>query len=299
MADEFGCSSTLLPLLSECRALLDPLLDMGDGTRDGKAGQLDTLQAQCLAIPVPDVLSKLGAENCSAAMLNDVGRTEVGSGPCVDTRDNCDGLVAAGMQCKDATMISDCRATCSLCDKHRRAQITTSCALKTFDEEAAAVNAACCDDAGCTGVPTACDAKCAVVFDSFFERCSSILGLQIPADQMAQYTGLYTTCSQQLPIQPLLTALFACQGESASSPSPPAGGSGASGGRWELRSTDSYCQNTPAREYQAGSVDSMTTAAECMAAVAQAVEDGQCHRASILNQAHTPPVGACEYEAFD
>jgi hypothetical protein len=55
-----------------------------------------------------------------------------------------------------------------------------------------------------------CKVKCAVVFDSFYERCSNNLGLQIPADQMQQYTGLFHTCSTQLPIEPLLTTLIAC-----------------------------------------------------------------------------------------
>ena len=49
------CSSTLRPLLDECRALLDVLPDMDDGLRDGVVGQLDTLHAQCLAIAEPDV----------------------------------------------------------------------------------------------------------------------------------------------------------------------------------------------------------------------------------------------------
>ena len=53
------CSSTLFPLLDDCRPLLDVLLDMDDGTRDGVAGQLDDLHDQCLAIPEQDVLARL------------------------------------------------------------------------------------------------------------------------------------------------------------------------------------------------------------------------------------------------
>ena len=54
-----ACSSVLLPLLDECRPLLDVLLDTDDGVRDGIAGQLDTLRTQCRAIPSGDVLAEL------------------------------------------------------------------------------------------------------------------------------------------------------------------------------------------------------------------------------------------------
>ena len=219
------CAEDLLPLMNSCRPYLDALLDMDDGVRDGVAGQLDSLKDQCLALPISDVLGQLGAlkdaGTCPDAVLNDVARTEVGTAVCGDTRDTCGALLAAGMRCKDATMTTDCQATCDLCeDGHRRAQIHTTCPLKNFDTDAAAVNTACCDDDGCTGVPTVCDAKCAIVFDSFYDRCSTILGLQIPPDQMQAYTQLYTTCSTRLPIEPLLEALVACN-EAPPTPAPP------------------------------------------------------------------------------
>ena len=106
-----------------------------------------------------------------------------------------------------------CRATCGACvddgGGKRRAQITSSCPLSNFDAKATEVNQACCDDASCNGVPTACDAKCAIVFDEFFEDCSTILGLQM-SDHMAGFTSLHTTCSQQLPVEPLLRAVVDC-----------------------------------------------------------------------------------------
>ena len=175
----------LLPLLDTCRPLLDALLDMGDGARDGVATQLDTLHDQCRAIPESDVLVELStmhdAGTCPDSVLNNVARTDV-TDTCADARDGCDALLGAGLRCKDATMQTDCRQTCSLCDAHRRAQIAATCQLANFDAEAAGVNTACCDDAGCTGVPDACDAKCAIAFNDFYDRCSNILALQIPAE---------------------------------------------------------------------------------------------------------------------
>ena len=183
--------------------------------QDGVAGQLDTLHDQCLVIPEADVLTELAslqaAGTCPDLLLNNVARTDVSDVPCDDARDGCSALLTAGLSCKDSTMISDCRQTCGLCDGHRRAQIMAACVLKDFDDEATAVNAACCDDAGCTGVPTVCDAKCAIPFNDFFERCQNILELQIAAEQMAQYTQLYRTCSQDLPVEPLLRAVIACR----------------------------------------------------------------------------------------
>jgi hypothetical protein len=188
------CATTLLPLLDDCRPTLDIMLDMDDGTRDGVAAQLDDLRAQCLAIPPAEVLAELktmhDAGTCPDELLNDVARTQVGAAPCADINKHCEILVAGGLACEGLEMSTDCSFTCGTCNDgggKRRAQITSSCPLKDFDTQAAAVNDACCDDADCDGVPTVCDAKCAVVFDEFFDRCSSILRLQM-ADQMPGFT---------------------------------------------------------------------------------------------------------------
>ena len=160
------CATTLLPLLDECRPTLDIMLDMDDGARDGVARQLDTLHEQCLAIPPGDVLGELKAMNdagtCSDEELDGVARTDVVAAPCVDTNKHCDLLVAGGLACGGPEMSTDCKATCGTCADgggKRRAQIASSCPLKDFDDQATAVNAACCDDAECQGVPTTCDAK--------------------------------------------------------------------------------------------------------------------------------------------
>ena len=70
------------------------------------------------------------------------------------------------------------------------------------------------------GVPTTCDAKCALAFNDFFDRCSVILSSQVPASSMAGFQRLHATCSSGLPIEQLLTAGSACvaanEGSSAS-----------------------------------------------------------------------------------
>ena len=212
-----ACSSALLPLLDECRTVLDIMLDIGDGVRDGVAGQLDVLKAQCLDMPPALVLGELkemhDAGRCSDAMLNNVARTDVATASCVDTNKHCDALLGAGYTCSDSdgalpSVGRVCQETCGTCGQggHRRAQ-DGLCADKRFHDEADAVNTACCDYEGCTGVPTTCDAKCAIAFNGFFDRCAATLeglGLQWP-----QYRALHVTCAT-LPVEPLLRAVIAC-----------------------------------------------------------------------------------------
>ena len=208
------CSSVLLPLLDECRPLLDVLLDMDDGTRDGVAGQLDTLHVQCLAIPELDVLARLKemkqAGTCSNEVLNGVAQTEVVAAPCADSGTvQCAALVLAGLDCKDTTMWNNCKATCGLCDGHRRAQlIQQRCSDAQFTAGAQAVDTACCDDSACQGAPTTCDAKCAIAYNDFFDQCNAKLAQSDIV--MSEYTDLHNTCATQLPVEPLLRAVIAC-----------------------------------------------------------------------------------------
>ena len=208
-----ACATVLLPLLDECRPWLDPLLDLADGVEDGVAARLDWTHDACLEIQPSDVLAQLKTMNdagtCPESMLNNVALTDV-TDTCEDARDGCDALLGAGLQCKDATMQTDCRMTCGLCDGHRRAQIVAACSPKDFQDDAATVNDACCDDAACNGVPTVCDAKCAIIYDDFYERCSRQLQNSIDPAQMRAWTALHATCSTQLPVEPLLRAVIAC-----------------------------------------------------------------------------------------
>eukprot|EP01045_Picozoa_sp_COSAG04_P039863 COSAG04_NODE_11380_length_712_cov_1.265905_1_plen_198_part_10 len=83
------------------------------------------------------------------------------------------------------------------------------CKDSDFTEGVEAVDTACCDYDGCSGVPTTCDAKCAVVYNDFFDQCSSKLQKD-DLGQMQAYTNLYSTCSG-LPTEPLLRAVIDCQ----------------------------------------------------------------------------------------
>eukprot|EP01046_Picozoa_sp_COSAG06_P059652 COSAG06_NODE_12411_length_1385_cov_1.534992_3_plen_69_part_01 len=67
------------------------------------------------------------------------------------------------------------------------------CDLQLFARDAELVDTSCCDDGvSCSGgVPTTCDAKCALRFLPFFDRCSAVLRTQTDAVSMASYQRLY------------------------------------------------------------------------------------------------------------
>ena len=122
------CSSALLPLLDNCRPVLNAMLDMDDGVEDGIAGVLDDIEDQCLAIPSSEVLDELkemhDAHSCSTKALNGVAQTEVVAAACADSGHlECATLMIAGLTCSSRDMVTNCRDTCNLCDRHRRAQI--------------------------------------------------------------------------------------------------------------------------------------------------------------------------------
>ena len=86
--------------------------------------------------------------------------------------------------------------------------------MKAFSTGAKLVTAACCDTVGgkstCrAGVPSECDARCGVVYNSFYTQCSKMLKLYAPAE-FNVYTRLKTTCEEDLPIRPLLQLLQHC-----------------------------------------------------------------------------------------
>ena len=94
------------------------------------------------------------------------------------------------------------------------------CDLQFFSDDAQLVDQQCCDDGvSCgSGVPTKCDAKCALAYIPFFDRCSAILATQVQTQAMSSYQRLYTTCATGLEVEPLLRAAAAC---SAPPPAPP------------------------------------------------------------------------------
>eukprot|EP01044_Picomonas_judraskeda_P029775 COSAG03_NODE_10447_length_650_cov_2.713249_1_plen_216_part_11 len=109
-------------------------------------------------------------------------------------------------------MANQCDKTCNLCSGRHRLQTAMQCDLVHFPEQAEAVDAACCDDGvSCAaGVPTTCDAKCAVVFPRFFEACGTILQTQVDRNSFSSYERLHDTCATGLPAEPLLRAAAVC-----------------------------------------------------------------------------------------
>eukprot|EP01052_Picozoa_sp_SAG31_P040296 SAG31_NODE_5801_length_2316_cov_10.455241_2_plen_297_part_00 len=105
--------------------------------------------------------------------------------------------------------------------QHRHLQMSGgTCNPATFAAEAQRVDEACCDaDTSCDGgVPAHCDAKCAIVFNDFFEQCQG----QLDAFGMADgYEQLFATCSN-LPTEALWRATVQCSGLNicASEPEP-------------------------------------------------------------------------------
>jgi hypothetical protein len=148
-------------------------------------------------------------------------------------RDFCNTVPTRDAPCM---MAGQCDQTCRFCsaegdsegaghrrlllaalrESRRRLQMShVTCDPATFAQQAHAVDDACCDaDTGANkcdeGTPGSCDAKCAVVFNSFYDRCQRFLAAQMSMAQMAAYDLLYGTCTRALPSEPLLRAAIAC-----------------------------------------------------------------------------------------
>ena len=114
------------------------------------------------------------------------------------------------------TAADACPLACGTCTgvvtDGRRLQAAMQCDLAFFTTDVQLVDTKCCDDGvSCAGgVPTTCDAKCALVFNDFFTRCSSVLATQTDAVSMASYQRLFSACSTGLPVEPLLRAAAVC-----------------------------------------------------------------------------------------
>ena len=138
--------------------------------------------------------------------------------PCDDVRTGCSATLATGFVsceadfCPTCPMANQCDKTCSLCSGRHRLQSARQCDLSGFADRATAVDRACCDDGvSCSaGVPTTCDAKCAVVFAPFFDSCSAILATQVDRESFGSYQRLHDTCATGLPAEALLQAAAAC-----------------------------------------------------------------------------------------
>eukprot|EP01046_Picozoa_sp_COSAG06_P033737 COSAG06_NODE_3468_length_5299_cov_16.617885_4_plen_466_part_00 len=117
------CAEVLLPLLDDCRPVLDLLFDGNDGALDGVASQLDDIYDSCMAIPQPAVLQALAAfqasGQCTDEQLDGIAETEVAEAPCTDVRDGCATLVKV-MSCAvdfapGGALAGQCDLTCHIC----------------------------------------------------------------------------------------------------------------------------------------------------------------------------------------
>eukprot|EP01050_Picozoa_sp_SAG11_P028020 SAG11_NODE_7329_length_1160_cov_0.973610_1_plen_266_part_10 len=206
-----SCLSALLPLLDDCQDVINPLLDGQDGVEDGEYQPLSDEYDQCAAIPPATLIDELKAlqdrGQCPPTVLDSVAATEVKAPGCADRwdGDRCALSISSGiMTCEHdfcntvyppCVMAGQCDRSCGFCgddgsghrrllallEQLRRLQMShMTRSPSSFETDAAAVDATCCDDEGsCTnGIPGECDAKCAVVFNNFYPRCQRFLASQ-------------------------------------------------------------------------------------------------------------------------
>lgn len=209
-----ACAAALRIFSRDCNATSNLLLDAMDGQEDGVARRITRLQDACDAIPAVDIvgeLSRLQDEEGCAVQTDGVAETSVGSSSdgsaCGDdsTSDRCNSLLGMGFSCNrdfcpTCTHASECDMTCGFCSTgdadrsgHRRAQIDLDaiCTTATLAAWVERVNRACCDNGACeatatfsSGVPSRCDARCAMVCEYTDGRSSTsccaiaLLGLQ-------------------------------------------------------------------------------------------------------------------------
>jgi hypothetical protein len=92
--------------------------------------------------------------------------------------------------------------------RHRRTQqqvgLASQCTFGSFDAELQRVEDACCDTETqstvcASGVPGECDAKCAIVYNYFYSRCSRLLVAQMGLAAVGPYAQLYSTCTESPP----------------------------------------------------------------------------------------------------
>ena len=90
-----------------------------------------------------------------------------------------------------------------------------ACDVTTLPDQIQRIDTVCCDntDGVCaTGVPTTCDAKCAVFFVDFYDRCALYINPSYSPVMVAALEQLAQTCAQALPTEPLLLAAARCEG---------------------------------------------------------------------------------------
>ena len=110
--------------------------------------------------------------------------------------------------------------------ERRRAQGTNlACDMTTVPAQIARIDTLCCDSTGgvcATGVPTTCDAKCAVFFIDFYDRCEIYINPSYTAATIMALGQLADTCEDALPTEELLLVAAQCEGWVPGAPGPAA-----------------------------------------------------------------------------
>lgn len=216
----------MLALYSMCNQTLDVLFDGQDGSYDGVASTFSDLRQTCLQLSPSSVVDEMKRLQDSGCEVNadGVGEEAVqqhGADGCTDSRPELCALVIDGaLTCQDdfcqdkkaCAHSGACDATCSFCRRRSQINFGDKCSALTLQSRVEPINAACCDEDGAcngagAGVPTVCDAKCAIVYRPFFSDCQTTLQMAFGAhaDTYAAFLQLASTCDA-LPVDQLLQA---------------------------------------------------------------------------------------------
>jgi hypothetical protein len=255
-----ACGAKMTTLMRQCNSTLDILFDGMDDEYDGRAQMFYDLWTLCAEQSADDVISEiklLQDEGCVVdsngvgEMVVDGGHgsTAAIGGDCRDAGSQklC-ALISSGALscetdfCQDGDQCAHsgaCDQTCGFCstkgsgaDGRRALQIDLShtCNALNLQSKVGPVNGACCDedgacDGGGLGIPTVCDAKCAVVYSAFYDECEATLRASFGTqpETLAAFSDLAATCSS-LPVGELLQAVANAACPDVESPDPPAGG---------------------------------------------------------------------------
>ena len=257
-----ACGAKLTSFYRQCNSTLDILFDGMDDEYDGHAQVFEDLMTTCLEIPSTSVIQELKNLEDQGCVVNANGIGEMvvsnGGAPvdadCQDSGPHkmCSLVTSGALSCatdfcadsKACAHAGECDLTCGFCTSpgdgggRRALQIDMNpadCSALNLQSKVAPVNGACCDEDGtCAGggglgVPTVCDAKCAIVYTPFYSDCEATLRSSFggqPAT-LAAFSSLATTCNA-LPVDQLLEAVPNAICSATQSPDPPAeGGFGA------------------------------------------------------------------------
>jgi|EP01047_Picozoa_sp_COSAG01_P012636 hypothetical protein len=225
------CAKLVVPLVHDCGQLLNAIYDGANGAENGVAELINNVYTPCAAIPpnlVLDHVSDLIDDGiCSLEDANGWGQATVDP-PCVDAlgTTQCATVQASGISCR--SLRGQCDQTCHFCrvtpgggggrflmERRLQTPLDQSCNTAQLQANYARIDTVCCDDTGgvcASGVPTSCDAKCAVFFVDLWDRCHTQLTATAGPTASTQLTSLYSTCTTALPTEQLLQLAAVCEG---------------------------------------------------------------------------------------